>query len=111
MNLNQIQKSKKSKLLNDGLVKRRQTERVSPVDSALLFGHYSLEVSELQEAVMEVVHVENTHQQEGCGNENPGEQHGDSKLLQAQILQAAQVENERKQKNMSIQLTSFLRYP
>ena len=59
---------------------------VSPVDSALLFGHYSLEVSELEKAVVEVVQMENTHKQEGSGNENPGEQLGDRKLLQAQVL-------------------------
>jgi len=47
---------------------KKKKERVSPVDSALLFGHYSLEIGELEEAVMEVVQVENTHQQERCGN-------------------------------------------
>lgn len=66
-----------------------QTEHVSPVDSALLFGHHSLEVGELEEADVEVVQVENTRQQEGSGDENPGEQHGDTKLLQAQVVQAA----------------------
>lgn len=52
-----------------------------PVDSALLFSHHSLEVGEREEAVVEVVQVENTHQQEGRGNENPGEQHGKAELL------------------------------
>ena len=36
---------------------------------------------------MEVVQMENTHKQEGSGNENPGEQPGDRKLLQAQVHQ------------------------
>lgn len=45
----------------------------SPVDSALLFGHQALEVSELEEALVEVMQVENAHQQEGSRNENPGE--------------------------------------
>lgn len=53
----------------------------SPVDSALLFSHHSLEVGEREEAVVEVVQVENTHQQEGRGNENPGEQHGEAERL------------------------------
>lgn len=62
---------------------------VSPVDSALLFGHHGLEVSELEKAVMEVVQMENTHKQEGSGNENPGEQLGNRKPLQSQVLQTA----------------------
>lgn len=57
---------------------------VSPVDSALFFSHYSLEVSELEKAVMEIVQVENTRQQEGRGNENPDEQLAQLELLQAQ---------------------------
>lgn len=63
--------------------------QASPVDRALLFGHHSLEVRELEEAVVEVVQVENTHQQEGSRDENPGEQLGHRELLQAQVLQAA----------------------
>lgn len=66
--------------------------RVSPVYRALLFGYYSLEVGELEEVVVEVVEVENTHKEEGSGDENPGEQHGDGETLQAQVLQAAQTE-------------------
>ena len=71
---------------------RKQRERVSPVDRALLFGHYGLEVGELEEALVEVVQVENAHQQEGSRNENPCEQHGDIKPRQAQVVQAAQRE-------------------
>lgn len=51
----------------------RSTGPASPVDSALLFGHQGLEVSELEEVLVEVMKVENAHQQEGSGNENPGE--------------------------------------
>lgn len=74
---------------------RWDTIKVSPIDSALLFGHHSLEVCELKEAVMEVVEVQNAHQQEGSGNENPGEKHGKAKLLQAEVIQA----REKKQRN------------
>lgn len=81
---------------------RNQRGVVSPVDNALLFGHHSLEVGELEEMVVEVVQVKNTHQQEGGGNENPGEQLGHGKLLQAQVLQAAHIkknsENSIKEK-------------
>jgi len=38
---------------------------------------------------VEIVQVENAHQQEGGGNEHPGEQHAQRKPLQAQVLQAA----------------------
>lgn len=61
---------------------------ISPVNGALLFSYYSLEISELEEMIMEVVQVENADQQEGGGNENPGEQLGHRELLQAQVLQA-----------------------
>lgn len=44
---------------------------------------------------MEIVQVENTHQQEGSGYENPGEQRGERKSLQAQVIQAADVEKIR----------------
>lgn len=64
---------------------------LSPVNRALLFSHDSLQVGELQKAVMEVVQVENTHQQERGGDEDPGEKLGHSKLLQSQVLQAAEV--------------------
>lgn len=69
---------------------KKTRECVSPVDCALLFGHYSLEVGELEEAVVEVVQVENTHQQEGSRNANPGEQLSQFKLLQAHVRQAAE---------------------
>lgn len=64
--------------------------RVSPVDRALLFGDHGLEIGELEEAVVEVVQVQDAHQQEGGGDEDPGEQHGQAKGLQAQVVQAAQ---------------------
>lgn len=53
---------------------KENKRRVSPVYSALLFGHYSLEIGELEEAVVEVVQVKNTHQQEGSWDENLDEQ-------------------------------------
>lgn len=77
---------KESELFNN---ERKQATRASPVDRALLFSHDSLEVGELQEAVVEVVQVENAHKQEGSGNANPREQHAQRELLYAQVLQAA----------------------
>ncbi len=91
-----------------GWQKKKQTEGVSPVDSALLFGHYSLEVSELEETVVEVVQVENTHQQEESGNENPGEEHGDIKPLQAEVTQA--VWKMRGSRSFFSSTQIFLRY-
>lgn len=64
-------------------------QHVSPVDGAFLFGHHRLEVGELQEAVVEVVQVENAGQQEGGGDEDFGEQHRHRESLQAQVLQTA----------------------
>ena len=57
---------------------------------------------------MEKVQVEHTHQQEGSGNENPGEQHGAFKL-QTQVLQAAQMKKKKRNesKNMRLELTFF----
>lgn len=68
----------------------KSTERVPPVDRALLFGDHGLKIGELEEAVVEVVQVQDAHQQEGGGDEDPGEQHGQAKGLQAQVVQAAQ---------------------
>lgn len=48
----------------------------SPVDGAFFFGYHGLQVGELQEGFVEIVQVEDTHQQEGSGNKDPGEQHG-----------------------------------
>lgn len=87
--------------LNNWMERKESAERVSPVDRALLFGHHGLKVGELEEAVMEVVKVKNTHQQEGGGNENPGEEHFQAELLQAQVVQAAGVgEGRRSMKEM-----------
>lgn len=61
---------------------------ISPVNGALLFSYYSLEIRQLEEMIMEIVQVKNADQQEGGGDENPGEQHGHGELLQAQVLQA-----------------------
>lgn len=72
----------------------RSRGAASPVDSALLFGHQSLEVSELEEALVEVMQVENAHQQEGSGNENPGEQHGQAELLQPEVIQSVNMKNK-----------------
>lgn len=72
---------------------------VSPVDRALLFGHDGLQVGELEEVVVEVVQMEDARQQEGSGDENPGEQLGHRELLQAQVLQAAQMETFHDNKN------------
>lgn len=82
-------KHKKKQILNNGLDTRQQTGSLSPVNSALLFGYHGLEVGELKEAVVEVVQVENTHQQEGRGYENPGEKQGKTELLQAEVVEAA----------------------
>lgn len=64
------------------------TGLVSPVDSGLLFGHQGLEVCELEEALVEVMQVEDAHEQEGSRDEDPGEQHGQAKLLQPEVVQA-----------------------
>lgn len=79
----------------------RSTGHASPVDSALLFGHQGLEVGKLEEALVEVMQVENTHQQEGSGNENPGEQHSQAKRLQPEVIQSINVKKNKtpKRKN------------
>lgn len=82
---------------------------VSPVDSALFFSHYSLEVSELEKAVMEIVQVENTRQQEGRGNENPDEQLAQLELLQAQGFQTAFTNISKETENYEIKLKSLPR--
>lgn len=68
--------------------------RVSPVDSALLFGHQGLQVCELEEAFVEVMQVEYAHQEEGSGDEYPGEKHGQAKLLQPEVVQAVNMEDK-----------------
>lgn len=45
--------------------KTKRKGHFSPVDNALIFGHHSLEIGELEKAVMEIVQVEDTHKQEG----------------------------------------------
>lgn len=72
-----------------------RARRVSPVDSGLLFGHQGLQVCELEETLVEVVQVEYAHQQEGSRDEYPGEQHGQAKLLQPEVVQAVNMENKR----------------
>lgn len=67
----------------------RPCGRVSPVDRALLFGYDGLQVGELEEAVVEVVQMENTHEQEGSWDENPGEEFGHGELLKPEVLKAA----------------------
>ena len=69
--------------------KTKRKGHFSPVDNALIFGHHSLEIGELEKAVMEIVQVEDTHKQEGWGNENPGKKHCKTELLQAEVNQAA----------------------
>lgn len=43
---------------------------------------------------MEVMQVEYAHQEEGSGDEYPGEKHGQAKLLQPQVVQAVNVEDK-----------------
>lgn len=62
--------------------------RLSPVNSALLLGHHSLQVSELQEAIMEVVEVQDAHQEEAGGDEDPREELSHGEPLQAEALQS-----------------------
>lgn len=81
--------------VSERIALKRSAGGVSPVDRALLFGHHSLKIGELQEAVVEVVKVKNAHQQEGGGNENPGEQQRQAELLQAQVVQAGGGETGR----------------
>ena len=49
---------------------------------------------------MEVMQMENTHQQEGSGNENLGEQLGKRKRLQTQVLQTESI--NKQEENRSI---------
>lgn len=61
---------------------------------------------------MEVVQVKDTHQQEGGGDEDPGEQHGQAKGLQAQVVQSVQVKKgERRntgRQDLSLNEEAFL---
>lgn len=41
--------------------------------------------------------MKNAHQQEGGGNENPGEQQRQAKLLQAQVVQAGGGRDEKQE--------------
>lgn len=43
---------------------------------------------------MEVMQVEYAHQEEGSGDEYPGEKHGQAKLLQPKVVQAVNMENK-----------------
>lgn len=88
---------KQAKLSSSLTARKRSSEGVSPVDGTLLFGHHGLKVGELQEAVVEVVKVKNAHQQEGGGDENPGEQQRQAKSLQAQVVQAGGGREEKQE--------------
>ena len=58
----------------------------SPIDSAVLLAGDGLQVSELQESVVEVVQVQDADQEEGRGDENAREQLNHPDLLQAKVL-------------------------
>ena len=60
---------------------------VSPIDGAVLLAGDGLQVSELQESVMEVVQVQDADQEEGGRDEDAREQLGHRELLQAKVLQ------------------------
>lgn len=68
----------------------------SPVDSGVFLAGNRLEVCEFQEPVMEVVEVEDAHEQKGSGDKNACEQLRYSELLQAEILKPVK-ETEQKQ--------------
>lgn len=57
---------------------------------------------------MEVVKVKNAHQQEGGGDENPGEQQRQAKSLQAQVVQAGGG-REEKQEGVGTRISAELR--
>lgn len=70
-------------------IKSDVSPHASPVDAAVLFGDDGLEVGELQEALVEVVQVQDGHQQKGGGDEDPREQVCRLKLLQPKVLESA----------------------
>lgn len=59
-----------------------------PVNGALLFADDGFEIGELQEAVVEVMQVQDADQQEGRGDEDPGEQIREDVLLQTHGFQS-----------------------
>lgn len=61
-----------------------------PGDGALLFVGHSLDVGELQKALVEIVQMQDTHQQEPRGNEDSSKESRNRELLQPEILQPAQ---------------------
>lgn len=61
-----------------------------PGDCALLFVGHRFDVGELEEALVEIVQMQDADQQEGGGNEDPREQSRNRELLQTQIFQPAQ---------------------
>lgn len=66
----------------------------SPVNGALLFADDGFEIGELQEAVVEVMQVQDADQQEGRGDEDAGEQIREDVLLQTDVPQSErQTEN------------------
>ena len=67
----------------------------TPVDGAFLLGHQGLQVCELEEAVVEVVQVEDADQQEGGRDEDATEELGHREGLQAQILEPGGRETQR----------------
>lgn len=56
---------------------------------------------------MEVVEVEDAHQQEGGGNEDPGEEHGQAEGLQPEVVQAVHIKQTNK--NLRVALKQRVR--
>lgn len=61
----------------------------APLNGAMLPLRQTPQVGQLQEVRMEVMQVKDADQQEGCGDEDSGEERWHGELLQAEVLQPA----------------------
>lgn len=54
---------------------------------------------------MEVVEVEDAHQQEGGGDEDPGEEHGQAEGLQPEVVQSVHIKQNKQKPQSGVKTT------